>query len=454
MSRRVSASSSLATDLTLAGPAAGGPAGRGARRRPDDGAGSPSSTRGRCSRSRLDGRPSARHALVSRCSPTATVIPGLGVPTRLAVRTDARRGARRRPEVRAGSTCALPDGRDRLGGRRGARHRPGPSRSGCSPASPTVDLDDIAVTRVGGGTGRPRRARRGRSSSPGDFPAPTGACIPRATSSASARAPRPGGRCGPALVGSRPRVGRRTRRPGRWSPHRGRRTVPGSAGAGRVAADEQQPDARRSAARPEALVDGDEHTAWSPAPDDTSPEITLTLDEPADVDAVVAARPAWLVRALPPVRAGAPRRSRAAGPGVGGRPARRARTGRADGLGQRAAASRPHSASAAAALEVEELDAGRSRPRPSRRPGHRDPAAPGPSLEVDGTAVPTRLDGPRSALWGEGDLSWTRVRARRARPRRRPRRRRPGRRGAAPGHGAALRRGLRAGSDGSTTPVP
>ena len=31
----------------------------------------------------------------------------------------------------------------------------------------------------------------------------------------------------------------------------------------------------------------------------------------------------------------------------------------------------------------------------------------GPSLEVDGTAVPTRLDGPRSALWGQGDLSWS-----------------------------------------------
>ena len=53
-------------------------------------------------------------------------------------------------------------------------------------------------------------------------------------------------------------------------------------------------------ARPEALVDGDDRTAWSPAADDTSPEITVTLDEPADVDAVVLhARRGWFARYRP-----------------------------------------------------------------------------------------------------------------------------------------------------------
>ena len=43
---------------------------------------------------------------------------------------------------------------------------------------------------------------------------------------------------------------------------------------------------------------------------------------------------------------------------------------------------------------------------PSPRSGSPRPCGEGPALAVDGTAVPTRLDGPRSALWGEGDLRW------------------------------------------------
>ena len=60
---------------------------------------------------------------------------------------------------------------------------------------------------------------------------------------------------------------------------------------------------------------------------------------------------------------------------------------------------------AAAALEVEELElAGHDLARPAARVTR--PCGAGPALEVDGTTVPTRLDGPRSALWGEGDLAW------------------------------------------------
>jgi arabinofuranan 3-O-arabinosyltransferase len=60
---------------------------------------------------------------------------------------------------------------------------------------------------------------------------------------------------------------------------------------------------------------------------------------------------------------------------------------------------------AAAALEVEELTlAGHDLPRPPARVTRTCGA--GPVLEVDGTTTPTRIDGPRSALWGEGDLVW------------------------------------------------
>ena len=51
------------------------------------------------------------------------------------------------------------------------------------------------------------------------------------------------------------------------------------------------------AARPDAVVDGDERTAWSPALEDTSPTLTVTLDEPADVQAVtLSARRGWMAR--------------------------------------------------------------------------------------------------------------------------------------------------------------
>ena len=281
---------------------------------------------------------SARHALGSRCSRTVSVIPVSGCrPGWPCAPTPARRASTcptsGRVEVRAAR------GGDRLRGRRGARHRPGPAGRGAhgprrGPAGRHRRAGD------GGGTGRARRARRGDPPLRRDFPARTGASIPRATSCASARALTTRRAVRSSPVGSRPLVGRRTRRPGRWSPHRGR---PRSPGCGRRACRVRTSSSRSSAlaARPDALVDGNEHTAWSPAPDDASPEISLTLDEPADIDAVVLhARRGWFAP-LPPVRAGAPRRSGAAGPGVGGRPSRRARTGRADGLGQRPTASRP-----------------------------------------------------------------------------------------------------------------
>ena len=79
-------------------------------------------------------------------------------------------------------------------------------------------------------------------------------------------------------------------------------TVPGLAAPGvDVAASSSRTPA--VAARPEAVVDGDERTAWSPAPDDTSPTLTVTLDEPADLSAVtLSARRGWMARYRPFVR--------------------------------------------------------------------------------------------------------------------------------------------------------
>ncbi len=60
---------------------------------------------------------------------------------------------------------------------------------------------------------------------------------------------------------------------------------------------------------------------------------------------------------------------------------------------------------APASLEVEELGlSGTELPRPHERLSR--PCGEGPELTVDGISVPTRMDGPRSALWGEGDLTW------------------------------------------------
>jgi arabinofuranan 3-O-arabinosyltransferase len=60
---------------------------------------------------------------------------------------------------------------------------------------------------------------------------------------------------------------------------------------------------------------------------------------------------------------------------------------------------------AGAALEVEELTlAGHDLPRPAARVTR--PCGAGPALQVDGSTVATRVDGPRSALWGQGDLVW------------------------------------------------
>ncbi len=158
------------------------------------------------------------------------------------------------------------------------------------------------------------------------------------------------------------------------------------------------------AARPEAVVDGDERTAWSPAPEDTSPTLTVTLDEPADVQAVTLdARRGWMKRYRPFVRVRLDGREQLVRASADGRLAVQG-----NGVRTIAVTMLPlpgRNRLAGAALEVEELTlAGHDFPRPAARVTR--PCGAGPMLEVDGTEVPTRVDGPRSALWGQGDLAW------------------------------------------------
>ncbi|HSO65682.1 MAG TPA: alpha-(1-_3)-arabinofuranosyltransferase family protein, partial [Ornithinibacter sp.] len=159
------------------------------------------------------------------------------------------------------------------------------------------------------------------------------------------------------------------------------------------------------AARPEATVDGDDRTAWSPAPDDAEPTLTIRLDEPADVGAVtIAARRGWMARYRPFVRVRLDDRElivRASADGrlaVSGSDVSTVSVAVVPLVGP--------TRSAPASLEVEEVSlAGADLPRPAERITR--PCGEGPVLTVDGASTPTRLDGPRSALWGEGDLRWS-----------------------------------------------
>ncbi len=158
------------------------------------------------------------------------------------------------------------------------------------------------------------------------------------------------------------------------------------------------------AARPQVLVDGDERTAWSPAADDTSPTITLTLAEPADVDAItLSARRGWMARHRPFVEVRLDDRVQVV---------RASADGRLGVQGEDVSTvavtvlSPPgRNRTAAVALELEEVGlVGHDLARPAASITR--PCGEGPAVEVDGTTVATRLDGPRSALWGQGDLAW------------------------------------------------
>ncbi len=394
----VDASSSLATDLTLAGL------------RPAD---RPAAV--------LDGDPTTAWVTQFDPAPTLTVrldrarsvptvrvrvltdedrYPGLGVPTRLAVRTDA---GEVRADVPASGVVevALPDGPT------GSVAVEVLDTDEDDPASvltglASVDLPGVAVTEsVVGPSDRSEPA--GTVLLSGGLPG-SDACVHPEDAvvcfGGGGRDPEGG-----ALLSRRftAQGGGRYDATGTLDVSRWADTVPGLATPGvTVAASSSRTTA--VAARPDAVVDGDERTAWSPALEDTSPTLTVTLDEPADVQAVtLSARRGWMARYRPFVRVRLDGREQLVRASADGRLAVQGK-----GVRRISATLLPlpgRKRLAAAALEVEELTlAGHDLPRPAARVTR--PCGGGPVLEVDGSAVPTRLDGPRSALWGQGDLEW------------------------------------------------
>lgn len=155
---------------------------------------------------------------------------------------------------------------------------------------------------------------------------------------------------------------------------------------------------------PASVVDTDPRTAWSPAADDVAPTLTITLDQPVDIEAIrVQTRSRWSqdeapvvsvrvddtavtlrvpehgVLKIPPTTARVVTLRFAPAPEAGGR-----------GLG---------------ALAVEEVQiVGQDFPTPVRELS--SPCGEGPELTIDGQPVPTRAQGSREALFGAGDFTW------------------------------------------------
>jgi arabinofuranan 3-O-arabinosyltransferase len=395
----VAASSSLATDLTLAGL------------RPAD---RPSAV--------LDADPTT--AWVTQFDPAPTVevrldearrldaariqvvtdrdrFPGLGVPTELAVRTDA--GEARVDVPKSGLVeVRLPDGVtdsvavEVLDTDRG---RPAKVLTGLA----TVGLDDIVVNESVVGPGD-RAEVADEVLLSGGLPGTDGCVQPEGKVvcfGEGSRDPEGGAVLSRRFTaaGGEEYATTGTLVASQWAA-----SIPGLAAPG-VSVQTSSSRSRAVSARPEVLVDGDDRTAWSPAADDTSPNITVTLDEPADVDAVVLhARRGWFARYRPFVRVSLDgREEEVVRASPDGRLAVRGRG--VENISVTVLPLPGRQRTAAAALEVEELElAGHDLARPAARVTR--PCGDGPALEVDGTTVPTRLDGPRSALWGEGDLAW------------------------------------------------
>ena len=320
---------------------------------------------------------------------------GLGVATRLEARTDA---GRVQVDVPASGRVEIP-----LPG--------GVTRTLAVEVIETDDGDPAGVL-TGSRRRRPRResgrrrsssgpttapSSRTPSSSPAGFPARTGVSTRRTPWSATGE----GGRDGEAgavlarrvtATGEGPVVASGTLDVSRWA------TDPAGLGVPGVAVRASSSRTASLAGRPEGVVDGDERTAWSPAPDDASPTLTLTLDEPADVGGLtLRARRGWMARHRPFVEVRLDDREAVVRASVDGR---LAVSGRDVGtVSIRVLPLLGRSRGAPASLEVEELGlSGTELPRPRERLSR--PCGEGPELTVDGVSVPTRMDGPRSALWG------------------------------------------------------
>ena len=302
-------------DADPRGPAPGRPAGRRARRRPDDGLGHPvrRPARARGAPRRADRR---CRALASTCSPTGTGTPGSGCrPGSPCAPTPGRCASTCPP--RGGSRCRCP------AARRGAvavevletdEGAPGEVLTGLV----AVDLDGVTMTEA--------------VVAPDDRADPVDAVLLSGGLPGSDGCVQPegvvvcygeGGRDGEggavlarrftAAGGGRLEAERDARRlplGGRPAGPRGTRASPSRRAA---AAPRPRPRARRPSSTATSAPRG------ARPPTTPHPTLTLTLDEPADVQGRDDRRPAGLDGAPPPLRRGAARRRGGGGPGLGRR---------------------------------------------------------------------------------------------------------------------------------------
>ena len=159
------------------------------------------------------------------------------------------------------------------------------------------------------------------------------------------------------------------------------------------------------AGRPEAVADTDPRTAWSPSSDDSNPSVTISLDRSTTVEGIrIQARHDWALKEAPAVVVDVDGREftrRLPEHGVVTIPPTAGRRitltfVRVPGEG------RP----GFGALELEEVEfLGQPFARPAQELSA--PCGEGPHVTVGGAQVQTRAAGPRSALFGVGNFTWS-----------------------------------------------
>ncbi|EAP99242.1 hypothetical protein JNB_03700 [Janibacter sp. HTCC2649] len=155
---------------------------------------------------------------------------------------------------------------------------------------------------------------------------------------------------------------------------------------------------------PVGVIDSDPHTAWSPSSSDESPSITLDLDQPTTVTILrLDTRRDWALKESPAVIVGVD------GTAVTRRLQPNGVVTIPPTTGRRITLTFIHvpgnGRPGLGALELENLViAGRDFAPPGQELAGE--CGSGPTLTVDGRAVPTSARGPRSALFGLGEFSW------------------------------------------------
>ncbi|MEO6413748.1 MAG: alpha-(1-_3)-arabinofuranosyltransferase family protein [Pedococcus sp.] len=165
---------------------------------------------------------------------------------------------------------------------------------------------------------------------------------------------------------------------------------------------------RAPQSRPAAVLDDDPATAWSPVPTDTTPTLAVQFAAPVRIaDLRLVTRGEWLTGRDVTAQVSVDGRVQLADVGQDGSFTVSPTTGRNLRVRLLLGATRTDSernTTPASGLEVSELVVDGYTPLPAAE-RISAPCGRGPSLLVDGSTVPTRVDGPRSAAFGVGALT-------------------------------------------------